>query len=314
MEKLEAEGLGAGFDPTRPELTLEQQITPTTNNLRRIEVGPTHEDVHVEVRSESHIRHMISSDLEASAGKQIGLHIGFKFKDHSSSKKGITIEGKKIRKETVSFKDQLDADSSIRLVTLLTEAAKEKQLNYYPGKGIDAKIRYKICVDVIRTKNSGATHFISSVELGAKYYQITTEDEERDATDNGIDVGAEIDGAVGGGKFAFATRDQLLELQKNTNRRVYRIGDVYADPQEMSKEREKTIDYSIKPIWSLIKDDDWQESVKKACLEYLPTHVPVGRGASITARIVHFTQSPVIITLLHMFRNPDPDQNCKLHA
>ena len=296
MKKLQEEGLGAGIDANKPDQLLRQQITPTTNNVIRSKFGAGDKMFNGAVKSESDIRHTLSSSLKS--GEVVPFEIGFHFQKKKSSKQQITIEGKISHKETVLFKDQLDDNSSIHLVELLTEAAKKKGLDYSHGERLDAITRDSICADVI--EESGATHFISSVDLGARYSKITSEDEDGDQTDGGASV--QIDGPFKGRMMVAWDRSKMKRAEKTTTLE-FCLGD-------LSPAEQKTIAYSVQPIWSLIKDKAWQESAKKACLEYLP--VSVGPGSPL----LFYTVSSNCITLLYlyMFRKPGPDQNCTLPA
>ena len=299
MKKLQEEGLGVGIDATKPGQLLRQQITPTTNNVIRSKFGAGDKMFNGAVKSESEIRHTLSSSLKS--GKVAQFEIGLHFQKKKSAKQRITIEDKKCHKETVLFnfkevEDQLDDNSSIHLVELLKEAAKEKGLDYSHGERLDAITRDSICANVF--KKSGATHFISSVDLGARYYTITTEDEEEDQIDGG--ASAQIDGPFKSMVKFGLDRSKVNRTEKTTIEEF-----CLGSPAE-----QKTIAYSVQPIWSLIKDKAWQESVIKACLEYLP--VSVGPGSPL----LFYTVSSNCITLLymHMFSNPGLDQNCKLPA
>ena len=310
MKKLQEEGLGAGIDATKPGQLLRQQITPTTNNVIRNKFGAGDKMFNGAVNSESEIRHTLSSSLKS--GKVAQFEIGFHFQKKKFAKQQITVEDKKSHKETVLFKDQLDDNSSIHLVELLKEAAKEKGLDYSHGERLDAITRDSICSDVI--EKSGATHFISSVDLGARNNTITTVDEEENQIDGG--ASAQIDGlfkimAKGGWGRSKVNRKGKTTIEE------FCLG---------SPAEQKTIAYSVQPIWKLIKEEAWQESVKKACLEYPPPPpprpVPVGPGpprpvpVGPGSPLLFYTVSSNCITLLYMymFRKPGPDQNCKLPA
>ena len=188
----------------------------------------------------------------------------------------------KIRNKTVSFKHLSHANSSIRLVKKLTKEAEKDGLNYSGLNPPNDAKREDICKKVLEEEKS--THFISSVELGAKYSETIAEEQDFDDVDSGIvaNINVVAGGIGGAGAGADVGKRALRGERQICRERVYN-GIVLDDPQQMSTEQEDRIAFSVKPIWKLIEDKTWRKSVKKAVLEYLPEYlpVPVGPGESL---------------------------------
>ena len=90
----------------------------------------------------------------------------------------MTAIGKKIHNETVLFDSARIQNADIHLVGLLETAAREEGFAFSPGKRIPKKKRYENCHDVLLYQNSGATHYIASVDLGGKVYAVETTQRE----------------------------------------------------------------------------------------------------------------------------------------
>ena len=258
-EKLDIECLGKGIDATRPQVLLHTQIVPTTKNVEMRKAGTGVQDWRKELPTVSSVKDTLHLSVSKEPAQIVSFAVGFEMQREKSDKVDTVASGKQIHNETVLFDITKIQHSSIHLVDLLTRATTEKELSYSPGIKIPIAERDKICRSVVRDRNEGVTHYISSVDLGAKAYKTIMsmgQGQEQGQRQEQVDFSQ-----------ATRTRAQLLQSQ------VYFVVDPSVELKlkdtTIKKEQEKMISYAAKPLWSLVDDPAWRQSVKKACEDYV---------------------------------------------
>lgn len=285
MNRLQEEGLGKGIDATKPHQPLHTQITPTPSNLERDKVGTGYKEFNEKLETMYSVKNSLSGTCTVGleAVQSVSFKVGFEIQREKTVNSTMTAHGKRIHKETVLFKPQSICGSSIPLVELMKEAAKKKGFNYFPGDKIPDEERDMICQDVIRNKNCGVTHYISSVDLGATVYEIKTEHEER--RKGKTDAALSADGGAYGVNVNCSVdfSKECMERSKISEKGVYFVihenVELKSERTLISPDQEKTISYSVKPIWDLVEDPAWRRSVQMVCKQYLDEHTPISVGS-----------------------------------
>ena len=277
MERLRQEGLGAGIDITKPEKMLNTQIIPTSNNVDRRMFGTTYQQFFESIQTMSDVTRGLSANTGLEA-VEVSFNVGLEFQRKELSRTSMTAIGKQIRNETVFFKDSVPG-SDILLENFLREEMESKGFRNCCGEVIPEEERDKICKHVVRNRNHGATHYIASVDLGAKVYQVNAECEEvnEERRDGYASWGGGVSTLKGMVSVDFS--EETKTMAKQCRGQTYFVVDktvrLKGHETNIKTEQEKTIAYQMKPIWDLIKDKAWCEAVKKACKEYVEEMTPI---------------------------------------
>ena len=170
--------------------------------------------------------------------------------------------------------DEYDGNSSPSPSRLdkLIKIRQEEENSYliqFPAKKRH-KLMVSICKGIIRDENRGATHFISSVELGAKIYRTKKVTISHATAKFLMKAGLQASNAAG---LDVAFKDEHLALASNYESRIFATVDprVKMDGTKtvVSAEHERVIGYDVRPVWVLVSDPDWQRAMKEASLQYV---------------------------------------------
>ena len=167
--------------------------------------------------------------------------------------------------------DSNSSSSPSRLDELIKIRQKEENsyLIQFPAKKRH-KLMVSICKRIIRDENRGATHFISSVELGAKIYRTKKVTSSHATAKSSMKAGLQISNAA---ELDVAFKDNHLALAANYESRMFATVDprVKMDGVKtvVSAEHERVIGYDVRPVWVLVSDPDWQRAMKEASLQYV---------------------------------------------
>ena len=262
--KLDIECLGKGIDATRPQVLLHTQIIPTSKNVERRKIGTGVQDWKYEkLPTVSSVKDKLRSSLSGEPPQIVSFGIGFEMQRAESDNVDTEAIGKQIHNQTVLFDTTMVHGSSIQLVALLRKATKEKGLSYSPEVKISSEERDAICRSVVRDINEGVTHYVSSVDLGAKIY----------ATKKQAKVQEQEQG-LGQLNFIYESRSKAQSLPSQVYLVVDPSVELKAENTIIKTEQEKIISYAVKPVWSLVNDPAWRQSVKKACEDYISDYAP----------------------------------------
>jgi hypothetical protein len=252
--KLDIECLGKGIDASRPQLLLHAQIVPTSQNVERRKIGTGVQDWKSgKLPTVAAVKDKLLWSLSEEPAQIISFEVGFEMQRDESDKRNTEASGKRIHNQTVLFDTTKIRGSSIHLVSLLKKATKEKG-------PLSIEERDAISRSLVRDFNEGITHYISSVDLGAKAYYIKEQGQEQKQEQVH--------------EFTYDFRG----MARSCPSKVYLVIDpsvkLEAENTVVREEQEKTISFAVKPLWSLIDDPIWRLSVKKACEDYLNDQLP----------------------------------------
>lgn len=277
MQRLTQEGLGRGINFSKPHLLQNVQVDPTEKNLDMVTAGARRFDIYDE-------REMISSrqkQWDASFGLKalqvVSFRCGFQSQTEESSAVKKSARKIGIFKRKVFFKEAMEIDSSkIHYVDKLKVKAKENGVDYNQGKDIPGERRDNICKEVV-IASQGVLHYVSSVDLGAVEYEVTSENEH--ARREGMGIEGQFEGGVNAAKanISGGYSGEETKMGRYVRHEVDRVSDKGVDVIEgrVETEQEKAIAYEVKPVWNLVADAAWRESLRKACKDYMDEHTPI---------------------------------------
>jgi hypothetical protein len=276
LEKLKTVGLGKGVVCAMPLiLSMKEIVTPDESNIDRPPVASEVETNCVQEFVNSEFAETLELNFDTGAAQALNCNVSFMKGSHHSSSERRTVYVGKVLSETVTFSDEPLPSSSIPFEKSLRKAAKK-----YPGGNLNDKQRDEICKEVIERVYENTTHFISSVDLGRRYSLVIEEEETTDGEEQGMRVSTNIETFIKA-KLGLGDRQSTRQFEGKEHVKISteRIGKLDEDrnPRDVGIIRCK-----LKPIWSVIRDEGWKESVKRVCSEILP--VPVGEKKSIVIK------------------------------
>ena len=279
MARLVQEGLGLGIDATKPEVMLHTQIEPTEKNLVRRTVGTGYQELNETLETASSVKKSLSSNLRLNAIEAVSFNVKYNWHKEENRSVKMRAQGKKIYCETVLFDYQQFPNSSRHLRTLLEAAAKQKGHEYCPGKKVILRDRESICRNVVRNENQGVTHYISEVDLGAMVYEVKVEQDvrENNTRRGSVDIGGVANGIAAEIEIGFSSESMQMasQAEHKINFVIDKDVELKGEHTSILPEQEKMISYKVTPIWHLIDDPDWRQSVKKACQDYVDDCNPI---------------------------------------
>ena len=153
-----------------------------------------------------------------------------------------------------------------RLDILISKAALTK-----PDTTTDEMI--EICKSILEDDNRGATHFISSVDLGAKVFYTETVREKRNLSKVSVKGGLEI-AVQAGASAGMSHTDQSgsRSIRSGTTATIHPDVEMKTIKTVVKPEQEMVIGCEVSPVWLLVTNKDWRKAMKIACWEYVKEH------------------------------------------
>ena len=183
---------------------------------------------------------------------------------------------------TIRFRtDDNDGDSFRSRLDKLINNKKEEITSTTTAQCEDEERRNKmveICKGLIRDENRGATHFISSVELGAKMYR--TKNVVVCQTASKLSTNATVAG-LSSPLLDVAFEEEDMNLAAKYDSRLF----VTVDPMVKLKgartvvkaDYERVIGYDVSPVWTLVSDPEWRKAMKVASQLYVKEEMAASR-------------------------------------
>ena len=151
--------------------------------------------------------------------------------------------------------------------------------------------RVQICKDIIREENRGATHFISSVELGATIY--TTSKVVIAETKSQFSMKAGVR-ASSLSALDIAFKEDNLSLAANYDSRISATIDPRVKLEGartvVSEECERLIGYEVSPVWLLVSEPDWRNAMKEALLLYVKEELAASPSVIASGNYLRFLE------------------------
>lgn len=124
----------------------------------------------------------------------------------------------------------------------------------------------RICKKIIGEDNRGATHFISSVDLGAKIFYT----QKKKASETTAKGKAEIGGKAGASAGTpYTDQSQSRDTVTGVNRISHPEVKWDKTKTVVKPEHEMVISQEVSPVWLLVSDKDWRQAMKEACSQYI---------------------------------------------
>ena len=136
----------------------------------------------------------------------------------------------------------------------------------------------EICKGLIRDENRGATHFISSVELGAKIYR--SKNVVVCQTASRLSTNATVAG-MSSALLDVAFKDEDMALAAKYDSRMFATVDpmvkMNGAKTVVKADYERVIGYDVSPVWTLVSDPEWRRAMKDASLLYVKEEMAASR-------------------------------------
>jgi phage-related tail fiber protein len=130
-----------------------------------------------------------------------------------------------------------------------------------------------ICKRILGDENRGATHFVSSIDLGAKlYYKETVNEKEKSSkvsANAGLEAGSLVGADAGISRIKQAIRKAVRNDMIALIHHEVEMNDVKT---AVLPEREMVIGCKVSPVWLLVTDRSWRQAMKAACAQYVKEH------------------------------------------
>jgi hypothetical protein len=129
-----------------------------------------------------------------------------------------------------------------------------------------------ICKSILGEENRGATHFISSIYLGAKVYYAETSLETTDESKISAQGGVKSTVLGGRAKLSLTEQSARSRYTQGTTATIHPAVELKAIKTVVRPEHEMVIGCEVSPIWLLVTDKVWREAMKTACSDYVRHH------------------------------------------
>ena len=132
----------------------------------------------------------------------------------------------------------------------------------------------EICKSIIREENRGATHFISSIDLGAKVFYNETVSQKGQRSTVSANAGLDI-ASQAGGSAEMSRTDQSTgrSLRSDTTATIHPAVVWKKTQTAIEPEQEMVIGCEVSPVWLLVTNKDWRQAMKHACTQYVREHM-----------------------------------------
>jgi hypothetical protein len=301
LGKLVDMGLGKGIDSTKSgQRLLDLQVRPCEAILEQLTVRTGYQNYYSEMTSSNSMTKSMSTQLAAKSTAPVQLSVSTEVKQKEDTKVIKIAQGQQIITRTIRFKigelqrAEVETVPLSTLESLLELQAMEEGVKYSDGEAIPLEKRVEISLDVLVNRNRGATHFVSSVDLGAKLFKTKTKTTK--TTSNTSNTTASASGgtplAQVQSKLHFS--DSSLETSGSSSKNFHAIIHPSVQLKQMKTvippQHERVINLEISPISQTIRNRFWRESVAEACKQYaednmlkVPAMVSTGGPFLITA-------------------------------
>jgi hypothetical protein len=291
LTKLVDMGLGKGIDSTKNgQRLLDLQLQPSKVIVEQLTTRSGYQTFFSEIASHSSLTKDMSSQLAIRSPVPLQIAFSTEVKRKEESRMVRIAQGQQILTRTVRFKireiqrapeaiDHEDGNESgeeavplSTLEALLEEQVKAEGLNYSSGESIPADKRTQISLDVLVNKNRGATHFVSSVDLGAKIFQIKSKTTKTVTKTTSASASADGGSTSVAGDLKLQFNDTYLDMASSNVKNIHAVVDPAVRLKQMKTmifpQHERVIALEISPISQIIRNKFWRESVIEACKQY----------------------------------------------
>jgi hypothetical protein len=127
------------------------------------------------------------------------------------------------------------------------------------------------CMAIIKDENRGATHFVSSIDLGAKVFYTETVTEKKSFAKASAKVGVDSTESDGGASLGTSASNESTSrsLRSGTTATIHPRVTMQTIKTVVTQDQERVIGYEVSPVWLLVQDKDWRQAMKHACWHYV---------------------------------------------
>jgi hypothetical protein len=130
----------------------------------------------------------------------------------------------------------------------------------------------EICKDILKNENRGATHFVSSIDLGAKVFYTETSRQTKSSSKVSVKAGIDYADSGASGGVSFSDQSATRSLRSGTTATIHPEVNMQTIKTIVTPQQEKMIGCEVSPVWLLVQDRDWRQAMKHACWEYVYDH------------------------------------------
>lgn len=290
LSKLVEMGLGKGIDATNSgQQLLDLQMCPVKAVVEQSTIGTGYKGFSSEISSHSTLKRATSTQLALTSSLPIKLDFSTEVRRKEDTQIVRQAQGQQIHTRTIRFMigeiqrpaggmgggdegGSADIIPLSRIEALLQEQVKTESLSYSEGQKIPLVKRVEISRQVLEEQNRGATHFVFSVDLGAKVFRVKRKTVRK--KDQSVSTSASASGGSASvqGQMKVQFTDDTMELASSNSRRIHAVIHPAVSLNRMKTviepEQEKVISFEISPISELIRDEWWREAVAEASKQY----------------------------------------------
>lgn len=309
-------GLGRGIDGSEPSSmragALSVLVSPGDNCLEELRAGTGYKSFDSKIVAESTLQRELTGSLDS--GDIIpSVKLDFGIDSLSRQYEGrfeATAHGEQIHNRTIRIKREAFApqtagnteDGHTAPISYLEEVLQEKMRTVGKPSPESEAWRIEVCKSCIQDPRiGGATHFISSLDLGAKIFEISTASSQTQRKKLNLKA------KIGAGSTGLPTEnegedqdDALFSLGVGFNESSMKKASVSGSNYQaiihpevqlnemhtkIEPDQEQTIGFELSPTALLLGDPLWREPMKLACKQYIAEKVAkqparVGQGMS----------------------------------
>jgi hypothetical protein len=130
-----------------------------------------------------------------------------------------------------------------------------------------------ICMDILKNENRGATHFVSSIDLGAKVFYTETSRQTKSSSKVSVKAGIDYADSGASGHVSSSGQSVIRSLTSGTTATIHPEVNMQTIKTIVTPQQEKMIGCEVSPVWLLVQDRDWRQAMKHACWVYVKEHI-----------------------------------------
>jgi hypothetical protein len=273
LSKLTRMGLGMGVDclSFTGDL-LDQQIDAAAYPLVQSTLGTGYKVFKTDIRDWYTLNRDMYNSLVSPSGDPVRVDVGMDAQRKAQSHIHYRCEGCMVHTRTI----HLDLSNAPALNSPDDAAGLSRLDLLLSRKNVETgteRERIEICCGILKDENRGATHYISSIKLGAKVYQTRKIGVKQTPDDDSV---RELPEGANVITFSAAHLNAASRYENYITANVHPRIELKGAKTTVKPEHENVIGYEVRPVWLLISDMKWQVPMKLACKLFVDEQVAIG--------------------------------------
>eukprot|EP00118_Oscarella_pearsei_P009470 m.54705 g.54705 ORF g.54705 m.54705 type:complete len:497 (+) comp34397_c0_seq3:40-1530(+) len=271
-------GLGRGVDGTRPSALLDVVVYPHFSVIDRLTTYRGFSAFSYETSSNAALQKSLTANVSASSAPvKVEFSVSAQRKEETRVKK--TAKGQQIVSNTIRFRlrvirtghddrndddegedeEAIDSKKSIPISNLEKALLRESDV-------VDDDAAFRVISDQF----GGVTHFVSSVNLGAKIYQERRTQTKK--TTKSVKATMKASGPVpvsASGSASQASSAESTSSSSKSKTIAHPDVELKGAATVIEPGKEMLISYELSPVSALVRDPRWRDAVVRACQRYV---------------------------------------------